>query len=111
MNDTITGMEARGQRELTQSSQLPREGFYESSQATVLGLRDGQELARQLGIKVVAEGSDPLFLDVELPTGFKIQPTDHSMWSHLLDAKGKKIASIFYKAAFYDRRAFMRWGS
>jgi hypothetical protein len=27
------------------------------------------------------------------------------MWSHLLDEKGRKRASIFYKAAFYDRSA------
>ena len=30
------------------------------------------------------------------------------MWSDLLDDKGVKRGSIFYKAAFYDRSAFLR---
>ncbi len=29
------------------------------------------------------------------------------MWSDLLDEKGRKRGAIFYKAAFYDRRADM----
>jgi hypothetical protein len=45
---------------------------------------------------------------VSLPPGWKVVPTDHSMWSDLVDAKGEKRASIFYKAAFYDRDAFIR---
>ena len=34
--------------------------------------------------------------------------SDHSMWSKLEDENGVEIASIFYKAAFYDMSAFMR---
>jgi hypothetical protein len=51
--------------------------------------------------------NDPLFQYVEMPPGWKKQRTDHSMWSDLLDDKGRKRGSIFYKAAFYDRDAFM----
>src|SRR6185436_8068032 len=31
--------------------------------------------------------------------------TDHSMYTDLVDDKGRVRASIFYKAAFYDRKA------
>ena len=30
------------------------------------------------------------------------------MWSHIVDAEGRKRVAVFYKAAFYDRRADMR---
>ena len=52
---------------------------------------------------------DDLFTDVKLPQGWRIQPTNHSMWSDLLDEAGVKRAAIFYKAAFYDRSAFIRF--
>ena len=42
-----------------------------------------------------------------MPNGWKKQATDHSMWSELIDDKGKVRATIFYKAAFYDQRAFL----
>jgi len=48
---------------------------------------------------------DKVFQYATLPAGWRKQPTDHSMWSDLLDDKGRKRASIFYKAAFYDRSA------
>jgi hypothetical protein len=44
---------------------------------------------------------------VKLPEGWHIKATDHSMWSNLVDDKGRNRASIFYKAAFYDREAFL----
>jgi hypothetical protein len=90
----IEQQEARGQRELVASSQLPRNGL---------------EFAESRGIVVHAGGNDPLFVDVTLPAGWKIVPTEHSMWSDLVDDAGVKRASIFYKAAFYDRVAFIQW--
>jgi len=33
------------------------------------------------------------------------------MWSYLLDEHGRRRVAIFYKAAFYDRSAFMRLNS
>jgi len=47
--------------------------------------------------------SDPIFQNVTLPKGWEIRPTKHSMWTELVDDKGRVRASIFYKAAFYDR--------
>lgn len=48
---------------------------------------------------------DDLFIYVTLPEGWRKSRTSHSMHSDLLDEKGRKRAGIFYKAAFYDRRA------
>lgn len=93
----IERSEAAGQRQLVTSSQLPSEG-----------LTAEQAKARGIAIKGTSSG-DPLFVDVTLPDGWKVQPTDHAMWSILLDANGVKKASIFYKAAFYDRRAFINF--
>lgn len=89
----IEAQEADGQRELCASAQLPTDGI------------DG---AIALGIEVIGPSKgDPLFHDVRLPEGWQIKPTDHSMWSELVDDKGRKRAGIFYKAAFYDRKAHM----
>lgn len=49
--------------------------------------------------------NDPMFQGVELPPGWTREGSDHAMWSYLHDEKGRRRASIFYKAAFYDRRA------
>lgn len=50
---------------------------------------------------------DPMFQYVTLPKGWKKVETDHSMWSKLVDEKGRERAMIFYKAAFYDRSAHL----
>ncbi len=50
---------------------------------------------------------DDLFINVVLPDGWQKKPTDHSMWSDLVDERGRKRANIFYKAAFYDRSAHL----
>ena len=43
---------------------------------------------------------------VVLPDGWEIKATEHTMWNEVLDDKGRKRMTIFYKAAFYDRDAF-----
>ncbi len=50
---------------------------------------------------------DALFQHVDLPEGWKKVSTDHQTWSKLVDEKGRERAQIFYKAAFYDRGAFL----
>lgn len=54
--------------------------------------------------------ADDLFVNVTFPKGWRKQPTYRDMWTNVLDEKGTVQASIFYKAAFYDRRAFVRLG-
>lgn len=96
--DAIEDQEARGQEELCNSSQLPRTDGY----------KDVRGDYERLGIKVIGKTKDnDLFYDVVLPEGWKINPTEHSMWSDLVDDKGEKVAGVFYKAAFYDRRAIV----
>ena len=95
----IETQEADGQRELCESSQLPKlsQDYDPEDQKTIY---------KSLGIKVLDEQSDdPLFYDVILPGGWKIKSTEHSIWSDLYNDKNEIIGSIFYKAAFYDRRA------
>ena len=91
----IEASEAHGQAELVNSQQLPVEN------------RD-RELMESWGIVFgdPCEG-DPIFCQATLPAGWKKRPTDHSMWSELVDDTGTVRATIFYKAAFYDRSAFM----
>lgn len=90
----IEGQEAAGQRELvSQTEQLPTEGSDNPAWA-------------QMGVVFGEKNSeDPLFRKVTLPAGWQLKATDHSMWSALLDEKGRKRAGMFYKAAFYDRGA------
>ena len=99
----IEFQEAQGQEELMESTQLPRkESRYAPETAC--------DIYKQLGIEVLNQEGDPadaLFVDVKLPEGWHIQPTEHSMWSELKDDKGGVRATIFYKAAFYDRDAFI----
>lgn len=94
----IEDQEKRGQKELLNSAQLPTEIE-----------KEDKEVLKNLGV-VFGEPlpNDPIFCDAKLPDGWKLQVTDHSMWTELLDADNKVIAHIFYKAAFYDRSAFMR---
>jgi hypothetical protein len=92
----IERMEARGQRELTDSDVIPVEGI-DDAQLVALGFRLGD----------VVPG-DPLFRYAELPPGWRKVATDHSMWSNIVDGQGLTRVEVFYKAAYYDRRAFMR---
>lgn len=92
----IEASEARGQAELVQSSVLPSD------------MGDHRPVFEAFGFKFGSPvDGDPLFVHAELPTGWSKKPTDHSMWSMLVDDRGRDRARIFYKAAFYDRRASM----
>lgn len=95
----IERQEAEGQRSLTNGARLPKECAYCT-----------REQLEQMGIRF-GEDADDLFVNVELPVGWSVKPTDHSMWSDLVDAHGYKRAAIFYKAAFYDRDAHISLNS
>lgn len=86
----IERQEARGQEELCTTDVLPKDC--------------PRSVLESYGIKFGTD-HDELFVNVTLPAGWKKQATDHSMHSDLLDNKGRKRAGIFYKAAFYDRKA------
>jgi hypothetical protein len=92
----IETSEKAGQADLVNTEKLPR-----SASGGPLG---GWDLLKEWGVQVLEEVDD-LFYAVTLPTGWSKQATGHSMHSDLCDEKGRKRASIFYKAAFYDRDA------
>lgn len=87
----ITGMEAAGQRQVVASSKRPTEG---SDALADLGFTLGE-----------IDPADPLFRDVTLPEGWSKQGSDHDMWSYVVDQHGRRRVGVFYKAAYYDRRA------
>lgn len=62
----------------------------------------------ELGITII-DDHDDLFYNVELPIGWKVEATDHIMWNKLINDKNEEVAKFFYKAAFYDRDAFINF--
>lgn len=97
----ILAQEAQGQRSFVGSDTLPTDIGRYSDYNT-------KAILEAAGVKFlgVVEGDD-MFQYVDLPRGWKKMATDHSMWSKLVDDKGRERASIFYMAAFYDRSAHM----
>jgi len=92
---TIEAMEADGQRQLVASELLPTDCNTAAFEAA--GFTFGDPVP-----------DDDLFRAATLPPGWTRHATDHPMWSHIRDEHGRHRAAVFYKAAFYDRRAFMR---
>jgi hypothetical protein len=87
----------RGQQQLVNSDRLPTR-IIRGSRADfeALGFRFGEP-----------DPKDPLFCAAQLPAGWKREASDHPMWSHIVDVLGRRRVDVFYKAAFYDRDAFM----
>lgn len=97
-SQAILDQEAAGQTSFVSSETLP----------TDMNEADKEYLESRGVVFLETVDGDPIFQYVELPKGWSKQATDHSMWSNLVDNNGNKVASIFYKAAFYDRSAFLR---
>lgn len=96
----IEAQEAAGQRALvSQFTQLPKD----------MG-PDGLKIAEAMGF-TIGEDADDLFVNVVAPEGWRMDATGHSMHSEIFDAAGNKRGSVFYKAAFYDRRADGNWST
>lgn len=88
----IEAQEAAGQRALVASTNMPKD------------MRPGREVYEALGFEF-GDDVDDIFISAKLPDGWTRQATSHSMHSDILDDKGRRRVGIFYKAAFYDRRA------
>lgn len=69
-------------------------------------MREGRQIYESLGFRF-GENIDKLFVEAELPEGWKIKPTDHYMWSELLDNQDRVRGMIFYKPDFWDQDAFV----
>lgn len=96
----IEAQEKAGQSTFVASTTLPRKMLHGTTrdQLEALGVVFGQDV-------------DDLFIQVQLPTGWRKEATDHNMWSELVDDKGRARAAIFFKAAFYDRDAHISLNS
>ena len=121
----IENQEKRGQTNIVKNKRLPKKTneYTVPSEIHFLGVSNDmpyeerrkivdqnifeytREQYEKMGIKIIGEYDD-LFWNVVLPEGWDIKATDHTMWNELLDDKGRKRATFFYKAAFYDRDAF-----
>ncbi|SRR5260221_12836600 len=99
----IEAQEALAQQDLIESQKLPKEGTIQPTY-NHQDLPSNQVQLEALGF-VFGEEVDDLFVSCQLPKGWTLQPTDHSMWSKVLDGKGRTRMMVFYKGAFYDRRA------
>jgi len=99
----IERQEAEGQKTFVESELIPTEGnpnIFKNNSEWIEKLESfGFEIDKS---KVI----DDLFYSAKLPEGWKKRATEHSMWSEIVDSSGKVMVLIFYKAAFYDRRAF-----
>lgn len=95
----IESMEHEGQKQLLESAVLPTK---------MNRFTDGQAKFLELGFTFgeLVPG-DPLFIEATLPEGWKREGSEHNMWSYLVDERGIRRVAIFYKAAYYDRDAFM----
>jgi hypothetical protein len=94
----IEASELNGQRELVGSTRLP------------VDTDEGDDAYISLGFAFrPADPDDPIFRESRSPEGWTRRAADnHAMWSYIVDEHGVDRVAIFYKAAFYDRRAFMR---
>lgn len=92
----IEAQEARGQAQLTDSDVLPMQMDEPRASYEALGFAFGGQVQ-----------GDPLFVYAKLPAGWRKEGTHHAMHSRILDSAGRERVHIFYKAAFYDRRAHM----
>lgn len=95
-SDAVRVQENQGQTALVRSDVLPSD----------MGCH--RQLFEHWGIVIhePVEG-DPMFVYVTLPDGWQKSPSRHPMWSCLRDERGGLRAHIFYRAAFYDRVAYI----
>ena len=94
-SDGVLAAEAAGAQSFVQSEVLPKQGVQEGVDA---------------GLVEVTGDADDLFCNVKLPEGWeKKSEARDPRHIALYDANGHVRASIFYKAAFYDRKADMWW--
>lgn len=126
----IENQERRGQAEVVRAKRLPKklnsttlphdvffrgvtdEMSWEERNTVVTqnNIEYTKEQYEKMGIEIIDEYDD-LFWNVIIPEGWEIKATDHSMWNELFDNKGRKRANFFYKAAFYDRDAFINFNT
>lgn len=94
--DGIYAQERQGQAQVLASTTLPTDTRGRDAEFEALGFTFGEPVS-----------GDPLFREATLPAGWSRKGTDHSMHSVIVDERGIARVNIFYKAAYYDRKADM----
>src|SRR6185312_15550050 len=99
----IEEMEREGKAQLLNSDRLPaRFNVFHQSQA------EAQAEFEALGFTFgPPDEGDPMFRPATFPEGWSRKGSSHAMWTYIVDELGRERVSVFYKAAFYDRDAFM----
>lgn len=92
----IEAQEKSGQAQLVNSDCVPTDTDGTDADFLAVGFTFGDP-----------DPKDPMFRPATLPAGWSREATGHSMHSNIVDELGRKRVGIFYKAAFYDRRAHM----
>jgi hypothetical protein len=110
----IERQEAEGQTSFVASETIPRDIqgliYYNRYDIKDSDIKKLTKILEKHGFKFESiKPVEEIFMACALPEGWTKKATDHSMWSDLLDEKGRKRAGIFYKAAFYDRSAHMHF--
>jgi hypothetical protein len=95
-SDSVVESEKRGQLALAATDVLPK----------VIRPPEGRKILEERGV-IFGEDDDDLFVNVTLPEGWKKVLGEHPMWTQLMDENDEEVGLIFYKAAFYDRDAFL----
>ena len=93
--NVIEHMEAEGQRKAVRNCYVAKR------------MDPKMEEWEKLGFSFTQIPGDDMLCEAVLPEGWELKPTDHSMWTDIVDNNGHKRGSMFYKAAFYDRDAHM----
>ena len=62
---------------------------------------------REKEIETQKNEENDLLYNVKLPEGIKLKDSESVYWTGLVNEEGKELASMFYKAVFYDRDAFI----
>ena len=95
-SEAIEESERRGGQEMLQAQRtLPTDGSDDPA-VQALGITWGP-----------VDADDPLFREAILPDGWTRRDGEHiyGYWTYIDDENGRERARVFYKAAFYDRKA------
>jgi hypothetical protein len=82
-----------------------RSGQIEQSFKETLPVDMGEHRTQFEALGFVFGESEGIFIEAKFPKGWRKKPTEHSMWTDIVDDQGRKRGGIFYKAAFYDCRS------
>lgn len=106
VSEAVDMQEAAGSKDLLCNDVLPIKGTLTPGVRSVDISKIKTEL-ESIGF-LFGEMEDDIFVKVKLPDGW-YKESQSNYWSYLFDDKGRCRASIFYKAAFYDRSAHINW--